>query len=79
MKKYSFFLVLSVIGITTIILSARHGYFYSPGTDITMPTAKIIAMKADSRGLVSVEYIKGNDTLALDYLTAFQIDSLTHN
>lgn len=38
---------------------------------------KVLRSATDERGLTSVEYTKGGDTLALDYLTKTQLDSLT--
>lgn len=77
-KRYNFYFLGAAIGIAIILVAAFHGSYYSPGTDNygLENRFKIIEHNIDNRGLTSIVYVKGADTMALDYLTPKQLDSV---
>lgn len=60
------------------VFAGRFGYMAAKGSHhyTSDVITKIIAHKTDMRGLTSIIYVYGNDTLALDYLTPLQLDSV---
>lgn len=63
-------LLLIIVGQLTFI--GFHAYYtIRKRTPVT-----IVKATTDSRGLISVVYVQDSDTLALDYLTVKELDSL---
>lgn len=66
MKMYSYLLCLSCVALLCIFVTLK-----------SSNSIKVIKSITDERGLTSIQYVQGGDTLALDYLTPAELKKYT--